>query len=86
MGHEHTYRAQQHTRHCPEPGQTTVDHIIYLTSHFNIILSLCLGLTSGLQGTQEISLLEASLLKLYDGIHDTDCQSLSFVYYNCTTG
>jgi hypothetical protein len=33
---------------------------------------LYLGLTSGLQEAQEISLLEASGLRLYDAIHDTD--------------
>jgi hypothetical protein len=47
---------------------------------------LCLGITFDLQGPPEISLLEASGLQLYDGIHDTDGKTLSNVYNNLTAG
>ena len=34
MGHEDTYCAEQHARHFPEPGQTIIDHILYLKDTF----------------------------------------------------
>ena len=89
MGHEYTriYRAQQHARHFSKPGRTSIQSYLLSKKSISILLShLCLGLTRGLQGTQEISLLESSVLQLCGGIHDTDCQSLSIVYYMCTSG
>jgi len=86
MGQEGTYRAQQHACHFPDPAQRIIRSYLIYIRHISILFShLCLGLTSVLQRTEEISLLKESGLQLYDAIHDTNCHSLSTVYCNCTT-